>query len=173
MKLFEIGAEAIAIQDALYESIGELTPEIQQRIDTLLSEGADNMVAAAWIVTQLEADAELCKAEAARLKERAATIERNSESLKARMVFAVDSAFNGKLKTATRTIWAQNAAATLTIELAPDADLTKLELTDSEFVKKTLALNTTAIRNRFSAGDPIPSAITVKENPPTRYLRIK
>jgi len=173
MKLLDIGTAGIAISDALYESMGEITPEIEASIDALLAQGSESLDGAAWVVRKIEADAEVCKAEAKRYSERQKSLEAAAESLKARMLFAVDAAFNGKLKTAKNTIWGQNAAPSLTIELAPDADLMALDVTDSELVKKTYALNTTAIRNRFSAGDPLPNAINVHENPPTRFLRIK
>lgn len=171
--LFDIGTAGIAIQDAIYDSIGEITPEIEASIDALLADGSESLDGAAWVVRKLEADAEVCKAEAKRYSERGKALEASAEALKERMLFAVDAAFSGKIKTAKNTIWGQNAAPSLTIELAPDADLIALDVTDSELVKKTYALNTTAIRNRFSAGDPIPTAISVHENPPTRFLRIK
>lgn len=171
--LIEIGTAGIAISDALYESMGEITPEIETSIDALLAKGADSLDGAAWVIRKLASDAEVCKAEAKRYSERGKALEASAEALKARMLFAVDAAFSGKIKTAKNTIWGQNAAPSLTIELAPDADLARLDVTDSSLVKKTYALNTTEIRNRFQAGDPIPNAINVTENLPTRFLRIK
>lgn len=171
--LVDIGTAGIAISDALYESIGELTPEIQASIDALLAQGEDALDGAAWVVRKLEADAKTLKFEAERYTARAESLEKNAAALKARMLFAVDAAFNGKIKTAKNTIWGQNAAPSLTIELAADADLAKLDITDSEFVRKTYALDKVAVRRRFDAGDPIPSAINVTENLPTRFLRIK
>lgn len=171
--LYDIGTAGIAIADALYESMGEITPEIEASIDSLLAQGEESLDAAAWVVRKLESDAETCKAEAKRYGDRSKAMEASAEALKGRMLFALDAAFNGKIKTAKNTIWGQDAKPGLSIELAPDADLAKLDITDSEFVKKTYAIDTTAVRNRFAAGDAIPSAIIVTEKPAKRFLRIK
>lgn len=168
--LYEVGMEALAIQDALFDSLGEITPEIEASMDALLAKGSQSLVSAAWVVSKLEADAELCKAEAKRLSDRAASIENGVESLKGRMVFAVDAAFNGKLKTPTHTIWAQNAAPAVTVELAEGTDLAALDKTHSELVRKSYYLDKTAIRNRWEAGDPLPISITVTKQEPKRYL---
>jgi hypothetical protein len=102
--LYDIGIQAIALQDALYEAMGEITPEIEASMDALLAEGEKSLVSAAYVVDKLENDAEFCRAEAKRLTDRAASLERG---------------------------------------------------------------------NRWEAGDPLPSSITVTKHEPTRYLRIK
>ncbi len=170
--LYEVGMRGIQLQEALYESLGEITPELEQAMDELLAQGEQAMENAAWVVRKITADAELCKAEAKRLKERAEAMERSVDGLKGRMIFALDAAFNGKLKTAKNTMWAQNAKPGLVIEEAPDVDLIALDKTDSSLVKKTYSLNTTEIRNRYEAGDALPSSIIVEEKPATRFLRI-
>lgn len=171
--LYDIGIKAIAVQDALYEAMGEITPEIEASMDALLAEGEKSLVSAAYVVDKLDNDAEFCRAEAKRLTDRAASLERGTASLKARMVFAVDAAFGGKIKTATRTIWAQNAKPSVTVELADGVTVDSVYETHSELVKRTLSLDNTAIKNRWSAGDPLPTGINVTEHPATRYLRIK
>lgn len=171
--LYDVGTEAIALQDALFDSMGELTPETEAKMDAMLANGETALVSAAWVVDKLEADAELCRAEAKRLTARAEAFEKNVANLKARMLFAVDAAFNGKLKTATRTIWGQNAKPGHTVTLAEGASLEALDVTHSELVKKSYRLDNTAVVNRWAAGDPLPSVLSVVENPPTRFLRIK
>jgi hypothetical protein len=89
------------------------------------------------------------------------------------MLFALNAAFGGKLKTAKNTMWAQHAKAALTIEPAPDLDLIALDKINSALVKKTYALNTTEIRHRYEAGEPIPAAIVVTPQPPTEFLQIR
>lgn len=171
--LIEIGTAGIALSDALYESLGEITPEIETAMDELLAKGEESLDGAAYVVRKIAADVETCKAEAKRYKERAESLEKAAESLKARMLFAVDSAFNGKIKTAKNTIWGQNSAGSVSVELAADADLAKLNETDSVFVKKAYSLDTAEIRRYHSAGEPIPNAIIVTDVPPKRFLRIK
>jgi hypothetical protein len=89
------------------------------------------------------------------------------------MLFALNAAFGGKLKTAKNTMWTQHAKAALTIEAAPDLDLIALDKINSALVKKTYALNTTEIRHRYEAGEPIPTAIVVTPQPPTEFLQIR
>ena len=173
MSLIDIGNEAIAINDALFEMQGELTPEMESALDALLAKGATALDAAAWVVRKLSGDAETCKGEAKRYRERGEGIERQIEALKGRMLFAVDAAFNGKLKTAQNTIYGQNSPATTGFELAPDADLAKIAETDSEFVRRRFELDKIALKNRYEAGDKIPDGIMVLENPGRRSLRMR
>src|ERR1019366_4635775 len=136
MSLIDVGTEALAIQDALFESLGELTPELEAQLDALLAKGADSLDAAAWVVRKLAADEESCKAEAKRYQERAGSFARQGESLKGRMLFALDAAFAGKLKTERNTIWGQNSAPTVGFEVMPDADLAVIANQNSELVRR-------------------------------------
>ena len=171
--LIDIGARAIAIQDALFELQGELTPEMEQALDALLAEGASALDAAAWVVRKLQSDEEACKAEAKRYHERGQSFARQAEALKARMLFALDAAFSGKLKTERNTIWGQTSPVTVGFEVAPDADLAEIANTDSELVRRKFELDKIACKNRYEAGDPIPGGIQVVENPGKRSLRLK
>ena len=45
LTLMDIGEAAIAIQDLLFESMGEITPEQEEALDDLLSRGADVLAA--------------------------------------------------------------------------------------------------------------------------------
>lgn len=173
ISLMDIGEAAIAIQDLLFESMGEITPEQEEALDDLLSRGADVLDSAAWVARKLTGDAETCKAEAKRFRERGEAIERQVEALKGRMLFAVDAAFSGKLKTERNTIWGQNSGNMTKIEVSPDADLDKMWQTDSVLLRRTLELNKTEIKHRFEAGEPLPATITVEVLPGKRSLRIR
>ena len=173
LTLMDIGEAAIAIQDLLFESMGEITPEQEEALDDLLSRGADVLDSAAWVVRKLTGDAETCKAEAKRFRERGEAVERQVEALKGRMLFAVDAAFSGKLKTPRSTVWGQNAPDHTEITLSPDADLDKMWQTDSVLLRRTLELNKTEIKHRFEAGEPLPATITVEVLPGKRSLRIR
>ena len=176
LTLMDIGEAAIAIQDLLFESMGEITPEQEEALDDLLSRGADVLDSAAWVVRKLTGEAETCKAEAGRYKARADALERNCEALKGRMLLAVDTAFSGKLKTERNTIYGQTAGDVTKIELAPDADETSLDRiwqTDSALVRRSLELNKTEIKHRFEAGEQLPPTIAVEVVPGKRSLRIR
>lgn len=173
LRLVDIGDAAVKIQDLLFEAQGELTPEMEAALDQLLELGTDKLDAAAWVVRKLTGEVETCKAEAKRYQERAAAIERDCEALKSRMLYALDSAFSGKLKTDRNTIWSQTSAPVTSIEVSPDADLDKMWQTNSSLLRRKLELNKVEIKNRYEAGDPIPPEITIEELPGKRFLRIR
>ena len=171
--LIDVGMDAIAIQDALFESQGEISPELEARLDGLLAKGKDSLDGAAWVVRKLTSESEFLKDEAKRYRERADSLERNVETLKGRMLFALDAAFSGKLKTEKNTLWGQNSPTTVSFDVAPDADLAKIAETDSVFVRRRYELDKVQLKNYYEAGDPIPSGILVSENPGKRSLRLK
>lgn len=173
MRLMDVGMQGMEIDAILYESEGELTESLEQRLDALLKDGSSALESAAFVCRRMDADIELCDREIARLQERKKSMLAGQEFLKARMLFAVDGAFNGKLKTPIVTIWGQDAAKVTSIEVSPDADLDKMWQTDSSLLRRTLALNKLEIKHRYDAGDPIPSEITVTELPGKRSLRMR
>lgn len=118
MNLYDISLEGLQIADLLIENEGELTPELEARLDELMIAGPERIEAAAMVVRHLEADMLACSQEAQRLAERAASFSRNVASLKRRMTFAVDAAFSGKVKTARFSIWTQKSADTVAFDLA-------------------------------------------------------
>lgn len=172
-KLLEIGEAGIRMQDLLYEAEGELTPELETALDSLLSDGKDALDSADWVLRRMDADEEYLKAEAKRLSERAKSISTQRENLRIRMGFVIDATFSGKVKTDKNTLWMQSSPDTLAVELAADADLQQIAKTDSEFVKTSYALDNTAVKNRYLAGEPIPNAITVTPQPGKRSLRMR
>lgn len=173
LRLIDIGDAATAINDLLFDMQGELTPETEAALDELLTKGADKLDAAAWVLRKLAGEAETCKAEATRYRERQQAAERQCEALKARMLYALDAAFGGKLRTDRNTIWSQDSPKVTQIELAADADIQVLDRDNSEFVRKTYELDKVAIRHRYEAGDPIPDAIKITPLPGKRHLRVR
>jgi len=171
--LIEIGEAGLILQGLLYEAEGELTPELEAHMDEILSQGKDALDSAAWVLRRMDADEECLKAEAKRLSDRAKSIATQRENLRGRMGFVIDSTFSGNLKTEKNTLWMQSSPDTLAVELAPDADLRKIAETDSEFVKTSYALDNTAVKNRYLAGEAIPTAITVTPQPGKRSLRMR
>ena len=119
--LYELTSEGVQISDMLTENEGELTPELEARLDALMLEGPARMEAAAMVVRQLEANATACEEESKRLRERAKAFSDNASRLKNRMTLALDAAFGGKVKTALFTIWAQSSAATTVVDLHQDS----------------------------------------------------
>jgi hypothetical protein len=118
MTLYDVAQEGLIIADILTENDGELTPELEARLDALMQAGPDKIESATMVLKQIEADADACKVEATRLTERAKSFDNNAKRLKERIRVAVDGAFNGKVKTARFTISTQKAKDTVSITLA-------------------------------------------------------
>ena len=71
MKLYDLPAEAQAIEMLLTDSEGEITPEIEQRMKEFVEGGKEKLENAAMVLRSLKAQSDACEAEAKRLKARA------------------------------------------------------------------------------------------------------
>jgi hypothetical protein len=170
VKLYEIPSEFAAIDMALAESDGELSPELEQQFDAFVRASKEKMEAGAMVMRGLQLDADACRLEAKRLLDRAASLEKNVGRLKGLLLVALDSAFRGKLKCQLLTIWGQTSAPVTNFDLAPGVELT--DLPDS-FVRVTRALAKDALKEAFRRGEKLPEEIMVSEVPGTRFLRVK
>lgn len=170
MKLYEIPVEFGLLEQALIENDGELTPELEKSLDDFLKSGKEKIEGGAMVVRGLEMDAEACKAEAKRLQERAAALEKNADRLKKLVLHALDGAFGGKIKTALFTIWGQTSAPTINLDLEPGADLACLP---EQFVRVKRELAKDVVKETLKRGEAIPEEIIVTEVPGMRYLRVK
>lgn len=169
MNLYELSIAGQEMQRILEESVGELTPELESALDMLLSEGKNSVEAAAMIVRGLEASWDACHKESERLALREVSYDRQASILKERILWAVDSAFGGKVKTEKFTIWGQTSADTVGFEVAPDADLKEMP----EITRTTYALDKIKLKAMVQNNEPIPAAVTVTHMPGKRSLRIK
>jgi hypothetical protein len=174
MKLYDIPLEANAIEEQLFDNIGELTPELEQRIKDFLAQGKDKIEAAAVVIGSLEEDAEICQAEAKRLIERAAQLNQSADRLRGMVLSAVDLGFGGKVKTSKFTIWGQNSAPVTQFDLKAGADIYQLMAAHPELVRASdPELNKTAIKETVKAGGAVPEQIAVVTLEGKRFLRIK
>jgi hypothetical protein len=172
MKLYDLPMEFAAMEAALVESGGELTPELEQQYDALLRAGADKIEAAAKVVRMLEAQRDACKEEAARLADRAQSLENGKDRLKAMMIGAVD-AFGGKVKTSLFTVYTQTSATQTHVDLVPGTELPRLAESDPDLVRVTHELNKQFIKEAIKSGQQLPECVVLTEVPGTKSLRIK
>lgn len=172
MTLYEVGLEGLELNQILSECDGELTPDLEQRLDIFLKGGKAKIDAACMVVRSLDASAEACMAEAKRLDDRAGMFSADAKRLKSRILGAVDAGFDGKVKTDMFTVWGQTSAETFSVDVAADCDLKKLHEADPELVKVGYSLDKAKCRQIIKDGATI-NGVTVTENPGTRYLRIK
>lgn len=170
MKLYDIPLEFAILESALIENAGEITPELELQLDAFFRSGKDKIEGGAMVLRGLEMEAKACKDEAKRLSERAVSLENNADRLKKLVLYALDGAFGGKVKTALFTIWGQTSAQITTLDIAPGTMLKDLP---ESFVRVQYDLAKDAIKEAIKKGDPIPDDIIVSVVPGTRFLRVK
>lgn len=171
--LFDIGIVGRQINDYLEKTEGELTEESEAIFDKLLTEGPEKLEAAAFVVRQLEAYQEECKAEEKRLADRRRSFEANAAKLKERMAFALDGAFAGKLKTAKVTLWMQTSAPTVAVDLHEGTEAVELWRERPDLVRVKYELDKIAVKAALEKGDEVPKSIYVEHNPGRRSIRMK
>lgn len=174
MTLYDVAQEGMVISDILSENDGELTPELEQRIDQLLLLGADKIESAAMVLKQIEADSNACKTEATRLSERSKGFKAQADRLRERIRIAVDAAFDGKVKTPRFTIYTQQNPNTVAFDLAEEFTLEMLSEDHPEFISTELSLNKAALKAAYER-DPstLPESIFVDARDGKRSLRIR
>ena len=168
--LYEISTEGLEIERILTEQEGELTPGLEQRIDTLLREGPERVEAAAMVVRGMEASAVACETEVARLAARAKALQNSAERLKRYIAFALDAAFGGKVKTQRFSVWTQKAPDSTVFDLREEYSLDQL---DPAYVRVKEGLDKIALKQALQEGRELPEAIYVEHVEGRRYARIK
>ena len=171
MQLYDIAQEGLVVSDLLTESEGELSPELEERLDNLLRAGKDKLEAAERVCRNLQAQEDACREEWKRLGERAKSFERQRKALRKRMAAALEYAFGGKIKTALFTIWSQMSAPSKRVVLAPNTDLEQLRARRPDLVRIEYALNENAVKVEAEAGHQLPGEITVEDVPGTLYCK--
>ena len=173
MTLYDLSMEGVQIADLLSEAEGELSPEIEQRLDALMLAGPDRIEAAAMVVRNLEASADACAAEAERLAKRAVSFSKNRQFLLERIAMALDCAFNGKIKTDRFTVYTQASAEHYAFEVAEGCSIDEIEANDPGVVRVKKELDKLALKDRFKLGISIPIGINFERIPGKRSARIK
>lgn len=166
MNLFDIPVEWAAIELALEEAAGELTPELEQRIQALLEGGADKLDAAMSVCRSLEHQAEAAKAEAQRLQDRARSFDNQVDRLRALMLPAL-VALGGKVKTARFSFFTQTRTS-YAIDLKPGFEI--WEVPPRFYRTKEPELNKLEITKALKAGEAIPDVLTVIESKNTSLM---
>jgi predicted transcriptional regulator len=174
--LYSLALEGLEIEELLIESLGEITPDIQEKMDALLESGPDKLESAAAVVRQLQASAKIAEEESDRLRERAKTFEAQAEKLKERMGFALDRAFGGKIKTAKWTIYMQKNADRTVADLVPGVTAEMLHEERPDLVRVKMELDRVKAVALYK--DPVtraqlPELLLFEEKTGERSIRIK
>lgn len=174
--LYDLSKEGLEIFDMLEDNLGELTPELEARLDKLMLEGPQRLEAAAMVVRSLEANATACEAEAQRLRERAKAFDAQVGRLKARMTVCLDSAFNGKVKTPLFTIYTQKSADRVVAELVPGVTAEMLHKERPDLVRVKMELDREKCVAEFKDDEKrklLPDLLLFEEKEGTRSVRIR
>lgn len=171
--IYELTLQGLEIEQLLFDSIGEITPEIEEKMDALLLAGPETMEAAAAVVRQLEMSAAMATEESDRLRARSKTFGEQADKLKARMTFALDKAFGGKIKTPRWTIWVQKSADRTVAELIPGVTAEMLHGERPDLVRVKMELDRVKVVQELKAGRPLPELILFEEKEGDRGVRIK
>jgi hypothetical protein len=171
--LYDLSREGLEIFDMLSDNLGELTPDLEQRLDKLMLEGPARIEAAAMVVRSLEQNATACEAESERLRTRAKAFNEQVDRLKKRMTMCLDSAFSGKVKTPLFSIWTQKSADRTVAELVPGFTPEMLHAERPDLVRVKMELDREKVVSDLKAGKPLPELILFEQKEGSRYVRIK
>ena len=176
--IYDLSMQGIEIEEMLIDSIGEITPEIQEKMDALLLSGPETMEAAAAVVTQLQMSAKMAEEESDRLRTRSKVFEAQAQKLKERMTFALDKAFGGKIKTPRWTIWTQKSADRIVADPVPGVTPEMIYRENPELVRVKYELDRDACVRIYKMPSAekegkLPELILFEEKEGSRYVRIK
>jgi hypothetical protein len=174
--IYDLSLQGLEIEELLLDSVGEITPDIQEKMDALLVSGPETMEAAAAVVTQLQMSAKMAEEESDRLRARSKEFEAQAEKLKKRMGFALDKAFGGKIKTPRWTVYMQKSADRTVADLIPGitAEMLYEERPDLVRVKMELdRVKVVALYKDPESRKQLPELILFEEREGERSVRIK
>src|SRR5271170_4385740 len=154
--LYEITNDALSIFDQITDNLGELTPELEQRLDDLMLQGPHRIEEAAMMVKILETSAAAAEFEAERLRERAKNFQEQSDRLKKRMTVALDTAFSGKIKTPLFTVYTKRNADRTLADLVPGVTAEALHAECPALVRVKYELDRPECVRRYKAKELMP-----------------
>jgi len=155
--LYQIPLEWAAIELALEESAGELTPDLEKRLQDLLQGGPEKLENAMKVCKSLEAQATAAKTEAQRLQDRAKSFDNQVERLRTLMLPALQ-ALGGKVKTPLFSFFTQTRKNVL-FTLKPGFEI--FELPSKFWRAADPELNKVELKKAEAAGETLPDCLAI------------
>lgn len=154
--LLDITADMAALDALLAESGGEITPDTEATLDAFFAETETNLAgkvdAYCALISEMEARAEVRKAEAKRLADRAKADERTSDALRERLRFVWETRRLGKVETDRFTVSLAKNGGKAPLDIRCGVD----ELPAWAVKRETVVtVDKDAIRSRLDAGEPL------------------
>lgn len=171
-RLYEIPREIEMFEHRLIQNDGEITPEMEQEWSELVAGSKERLEAAAFVITQLDDEAESCRDEVKRLQGRARSTENNRKRLADLTLYAL-RAMGGKVKTALVTLYIGRTGNQISVETKEGTDLAEVQKSHPDFVRVKYEPNLEAIKTAYLAANNLPECFIVRHQEGTEYLRIK
>ena len=147
MRLYELTADLITLQELLEESVDDQL--LQDTLEAVQGEYDVKMEAYAKVIKNLEADIDALKAEAKRLTDKRKVLENNIDRLKKAMFDSMKATGKTKAGGQLFTVAIQKNGGKLPVIVAEDADLSILP---DQLVKVVESPDLEAIRELLEAG---------------------
>ena len=172
MKLYEATAQLEVVNgwieehaDEIFANGGELTPELSALLDEAEGTLAEKAERVALKVRELQAEAEVIKAEAVRLTQRAKTASNAADSLKSYLRHALDAAGIPVIKGTLVTVALQKNPPSVQGELSPEAihDLYEDGAKFASMIPAQFVLDKKAVIAAHGLGAPIPAGLQVTQ----------
>jgi hypothetical protein len=173
--LYDLTREGVEILDILEDALGELSPELEARLDKLMVEGPERLEAAAMVVATLKQNATACEEESERLRQRAKSFDDQAERLKIRMTACLDAAFGGKVKTSLFTLNTQKSPDHTIVELVPGTTVEMLQQERPDLVRVKMELDRVKVGQMYKNPETrkqLPELLLFEVKKGTRYVRI-
>lgn len=157
-----LGGDA-EVEAALVESGGEVTPEVEALLARWEGEISRKVDAYCGSLRQLDAQAAALRDEERRLAEYRRRCERASESLRGRLLAALDEAGRDVIETGRNRVRVADSARPRVSWTLTEADL------PFEFLKYEVRPDLAKAQDALARGEPLPPGFAVERG---RYLRI-
>ena len=148
LNLYEITSELRELQDALIESGGEITDEMEERFDDLLDAEEDKTEGYIAVIRSMEEEAEAFKREEQRLKKRRKAAENSAGRLKERLLMAMEVRGQDERSTALGKVKRQRNSSSGTTVFSDPEDL------PDHFKRVRVSADKRAIREALESEDP-------------------
>jgi hypothetical protein len=164
LTLYGIADDLLAIEDALIEAGGELTPDIEAALDAVEGAWEDKVERVVRVILNAQANVEARRAEAERLDRLAANAERTVKGLKTYLHRQMERTGKTRTETAFCKVWVQKNGR-------PSIQWTRdVRELPAIYRRETIEPDGTRIYEAWKAGTPLPEGFKVEHN---SHLRIK
>lgn len=162
--LYEITADMAELQDAILENGGELTPEMEMRLDQLAGEVLPEKVDGyCRIIAEFDGEADMLKAEIDRLSAKVTARVNASDRLRKNLMAAFERIGETKIKTALFSVSVcKNSMPSVAVD-----DATTLPPT---YQRIKIEADKIALVKDWKAGEAMPNGVVVEQK---YHLRIK